>query len=503
MRWTRRSRAGSCAGATACRRSARWRRRLGVDLTTVTKAYDAARLRGLIEARGRAGSFVAATHAPIVPPPLVDTGMNMPPEIPGGLLSRAITETAAALLAGSEMAWLHYAPAGGAAQDRAAGAALLSRRGLPSGEEQVIVTAGGQNALHAILTSTLSAGDMVACGRFVYPGFKALAGRLGLTLLPLETIDAATLEAACRAHPVRALYVVPTNDNPTAATIDEAGRAAIAGVARRHDLQVIEDDAYGLLARAPIPPIAAFAPDHCWYVASLSKIVTPALRVAFVRAPSVGSAIRLAADVHETAIMAPPLNAAMVSRWIGDGTFERLVEAMRAEIAWRQELATTLLGDLAGARSAEGYHLWLPARPSPHRRPGRGDAAARAVGGGRRQFRGWRQPRRRGAGVAGRAARSGAAGPGAARAAGLCLAAARQGAAAGVRTRVSAPHPGYGETRNGERLEGDDDADIMDAAGNAGCDGGGFQPSAKPARPSSRNRPGRRPSGSSRSRRAT
>jgi DNA-binding transcriptional MocR family regulator len=301
-----------------------------------------------------------------MPPPLADTGMNMPPEIPGALLSRAIIETSAALLAGSEMAWLQYAPAGGGAQDRAAGAELLTRRGLPSGEEQVIVTAGGQNALHAILTATLSAGEMVACGRFVYPGFKALAERFGLTLLPLETIDAATLDAACREHPVRALYVVPTNDNPTAATISEAERAAIAGVVRRHDLQVIEDDAYGLLASDPIRPIAAFAPERCWYVASLSKILTPALRVAFVRAPSVGSAIRLAADVHETAIMAPPLNAAMVGRWIGDGTFERLVAGMRGEIAWRQALAENVLGDMAGARSAEGYHLWLPL-PAPLR----------------------------------------------------------------------------------------------------------------------------------------
>ena len=101
-------------------------------------------------------------------------------------------------------------------------------------------------------------------------------------------------------------------------------------------------------------------------MASLSKIITPALRLAYVRAPGVGNALRLATDVHETAIMAPPLNAAMVSRWIDDGTFEHLVAAMRAEIAWRQDLADSMLGDLERQRSAEGYHVWLPL-PAPFR----------------------------------------------------------------------------------------------------------------------------------------
>ncbi|MEG3152886.1 PLP-dependent aminotransferase family protein [Sphingomonas sp. ZT3P38] len=333
---------------------------LGVDLTTVTRAYETARSRGLIEARGRAGSFVATPQPGAAPPPAIDTGMNMPPELPDGLLRRAITEGTAALLAGAGMSWLHYSPAGGAPQDRAAGARLLTERGLPAAEEQVIVTAGGQNALHAILSTTLRAGDTVACGQFVYPGFSALAERLGLILLPLPVIDAAAIDAACAAGTVRALYVVPTNDNPTAVTLDVATRAAIAAAARRHDLQVIEDDAYGLLAPTPIPPIASFAPERCWYVASLAKIVTPALRVAYVRAPSVAGALRLAADAHETAIMAPPLNAALASRWLSDGTFDRLVTAMRSEIVARQALADSVLGAVTHRRSAEGYHLWLP-----------------------------------------------------------------------------------------------------------------------------------------------
>jgi len=333
--------------------------RLGVDLTTVTKAYDTARHRGLIEARGRAGSFVLPARSAVLPPPEpVDTGMNTPPELP--MLARAIGEALPALLAPGGNVRLQYQAVGGAPQDRAAGVQLLAGLGLPSTEAQLVVAAGGQNALHAIVGAALRRGDTVACGRFVYPGFSALAERQGLRLLPLPAIDAAALDALCRREAVRALYLVPTNDNPTAVTLEVEARAAIAAVARRHDLQIIEDDAYGLLATDPIVPVASFAPERCWYVASMSKILSPALRLAFVRAPSVGAALRLTAGVHESAVMAPPLNAAMVSLWLADGSFARLVAAMRAEAAARQALADAVLGDRVRRRHPQGYHFWLP-----------------------------------------------------------------------------------------------------------------------------------------------
>lgn len=336
--------------------------RLGVDLTTVTRAYDKVRSRGLIEAKGRAGSFVLPARRPTLaePPAQVDSAMNMPPELPDGLLAKSMTATLDLLLGSGSGARLQYQPAGGTAHDRAAGARLFGGFGLPSVEEQVVVTAGGQNALHAILSATVRAGDAIACGTFVYTGFKAAAERLGAQLLPLPEMTAPALETLCRSRLVRALYLVPTNDNPTTATISPAEREALASVAMRYDLQIIEDDAYGPLAAEPLPPVSAFAPDRSWYVASMSKTLSPALRVAFVRAPSVSHALRLAADIHETAIMAPPLNVALVSAWILDGSFTRLVEAMRRESVWRQELARRLLGDVPYRAHPQGYHLWLP-----------------------------------------------------------------------------------------------------------------------------------------------
>jgi DNA-binding transcriptional MocR family regulator len=334
--------------------------KLGVDLTTITKAYDAARSRDLIEARGRAGSFVRSAKRVAQPEQLqTDSGMNTPPDLPNGLVAEELCETIVALLRNGPSTTLQYQPAGGAPHDRAVAASMLSDRGLRCVDEQVVITAGGQNALHAILGAAVAPGSAIACGKYVYPGFRGIAERLGLRLVPLPELTGAALDEACTRETIAAIYVVPTNDNPTAHTLSAQRREELAKVAVQRGIQIIEDDAYGPLAADPLPTIASLAPDCCWHVASTSKIISPSLRVAHVRAPSVGAALRLAVDVHETAIMAPPLNAAAVSSWIEDGTFASLLAAMRVESESRQKLAGEMLAGLDFTSHAQGYHLWL------------------------------------------------------------------------------------------------------------------------------------------------
>jgi DNA-binding transcriptional MocR family regulator len=338
--------------------------RLGFDLTTITRAYDIARRRGLIMARGRAGSFVReAARASIAAALQVDTGLNTPPMPHGDVIQRALSLGLHSVIGEGSIGDFQYQASGGSPVARRAGSLLLSRIGLASEADQVVVTAGGQNALHAVMNAVARPGDRIACGRFVYPGFRAIAQRMGIELVPLPEMTAAALERACREGAIRALYLVPTNDNPTTATVPLAEREALAGVARRAGMQIVEDDAYGLLDPQPVPPVSRFAPELAWYVQSMSKVVSPALRVAFVRAPGVAQALQLAADVHETAVMAPPLNAAVVANWLGNGTFDRLVAAIRGEAAWRLKLAQAVLQGMAFACHPHGYHLWLRLPP--------------------------------------------------------------------------------------------------------------------------------------------
>jgi len=336
---------------------------LGVDLTTVTRAYGIARDAGLIQGAGRLGSYVRNSADLPQQDMLADAGMILPPQPAFALLPDALRTGMTRLLrAGGQSPLLQYQPTGGSVRDRREAADAMNARGMDAAEDEIVITAGAQNALHAILGTLFGPGDVICAGRSTYPGMIALATRFGLRLNGLDAdsdgIDVTSIERAAKAG-AKALYIVPTNDNPTTATLTIERRHAIAAIARRHGLMIIEDDAYGRLPLAPLPSFAGIAPELTWHIASVSKILSPALRVAHVRAPSRQAAVRLAGDVHETAVMAPPLNAALITLWLRDGSFATLVEAVRAEGIARQRIVARHLKGLDYAAHPEGYHLWL------------------------------------------------------------------------------------------------------------------------------------------------
>ena len=207
--------------------------RLGVDLTTVTRAYRLAAQAGLIEGAGKLGSFVRNDAvAPIFGETASEAGMNVPPQPAFGLLSEAIrTGTATLLRAGRHSPILQYQPSLGHKLDRAEAAAALASRGVAATADEIAITAGAQNALHAILAARFQAGDGIACGRFIYPGMAALARRMDIRLVPIASdAHGMSAEALDAAEGVRGVYLTPTNDNPTAVTMGAIRRREIANV---------------------------------------------------------------------------------------------------------------------------------------------------------------------------------------------------------------------------------------------------------------------------------
>lgn len=339
---------------------------LGVDLTTVTRAFNEAGRRGLVQAQAGRGTFIRETveGGPLHGQSLIDLSMNTPPQPAEIDFRKLFPQSMSAVLATPRgLLSLQYQESTGAEPDRHAAATWLAGRVEGVSSERIVVSGGAQSALFAICHTLLDRGDTVAGGAMTYPGLKAVAFQMGLTLLPLamdeQGILPDALEQLCRKRAPKALYVIPSIDNPTTATLPEERRRALAAIARQHGIAIIEDDPYAPLRNEHTPAIAGLAPDITWHIATLSKCATPALRVAYVVAPDTTGALRLAATLRATVLMVPPLLSSLASRWISDGTLNNITHAIRAENVERQKLAASILGNIGYEADPCGHHLWL------------------------------------------------------------------------------------------------------------------------------------------------
>jgi DNA-binding transcriptional MocR family regulator len=334
---------------------------LGVDLTTVTRAYDEARRRHLLEGRGARGTYVAAPTVEL--DAILDLSMNTPPPPDGVDFDDMLKQGLSQVLMGADTELLMtYHLGGGSDSDRRAGARWLAPMLGKLDPLQVLVCPGAQAAIAALVLALTEPGDVILAEPASYPGLRAAATQLGRRIVAVEAdghgMVPGMLEQACRQHKPGLVYLNPTLQNPTAITMGESRRKELAGIARRCHVRIVEDDPYWLLADAPPPPIAAWAPEQVYYISTLSKCLTPGLRVAFVLLRDPHERERFLVALRSFALMAAPLTAALATQWILEGSAGALMEGVRKEARLRHRMARDILaGRYSGA--GDGLHVWL------------------------------------------------------------------------------------------------------------------------------------------------
>jgi DNA-binding transcriptional MocR family regulator len=340
---------------------------LALNYTTVARAYAEARKRGLIDSRPGMGTHVrgASPALPLRGGSGAEMTMNMPPEPSAPALLQRMHDSAAEVMAGVDLyTMLRYQDFGGSAQDKDAAATWLQRVLPGVGSSRVLVCPGIHSVLAALMSQLARPGELICVEALCYPGTKALANQLGVQLHALALDDegpsAEAFEMACKTLKPKALVLNPTLHNPTTLTTSRARREALADVALRYAIPIVEDDAYAMLPRNAPPPMAMLAPELTYYVTGFSKCLGAGLRTAYVAAPSERQAQRLAGALRATTVMASPVTNALATRWVADGTAEEMLAAMRAECVARQALAARHLARHAYSAQPEGFHLWLP-----------------------------------------------------------------------------------------------------------------------------------------------
>lgn len=339
---------------------------LGVDFTTITRAYQEAGRRGLVDGRVGQGTFIKSQEAisPATSGGLVDMSMNLPP-IPGDdrLMKRMWGAFAKLQEHEASRLMMRYQEPGGALGDRLAGVRWLEGRVPITDPARLLVAPGAQGALTATVATLAKRGEIILTEALSYPGFISLAAHFGIRLTPVASDDEGlspdSLEQAIVSLNPKALYCTPTLHNPTTKSWSRSRRQEIAAIAAKYRLPIIEDDAYGALPEAPLSTLAALVPDLVYHVASISKCLAPALRIAYLVAPDSAAAVRLAGALRGTTAMASPLTAALATQWIDDGIAREFLQALRVESQARQALVKSILPAGLADADPEGFHAWL------------------------------------------------------------------------------------------------------------------------------------------------
>ncbi|MGV9451242.1 aminotransferase-like domain-containing protein [Streptomyces sp. NPDC003635] len=339
-------------------------RRYGIANSTATRVYQELGRRGLTVGEVGRGTFVRAA-APVDAPALgepagsrIDLEFNYP----------VVPEQSVLLATGLEGllradvfqdAVRPVGPAGHPAA-REAAADLLTRGGWRPDPARVLFAGNGRQALSAAFAALVPPGARLGVEELTYPVVKAIAGRLGITLVPLAMDDDGLVPDAVaeahRASPLHAVYAQPVVHNPLSLTMPAARREGLAELLRRLDLPLIEDTIWAFL-HDELPPLAALVPERTVLVDSLSKRIAPGLSLGFAVAPAplLGG---LTSAVRSGGWTAQRFNLEAATRWQREGVVHRLVRAKQRDAAVRQEIAARQLSGFALRTDPRSYHCW-------------------------------------------------------------------------------------------------------------------------------------------------
>lgn len=336
------------------RRFARQRR---IAASTAARVYGELVRRGLAVGEVGRGTFVRAA-APRPEPALAEPGgarvdleLNFPllPD-QAALLSTSL----AGLLRPDLLAQaLRPVTVDGSASARAAAVSVLTRTGWTP--ERILFAGNGRQAIAAALAALVPVGGRLGVEELTYPVVKAVAARLGITLVPLEMDEHGLLPAAVRAAQVKAVYVQPTLHNPLGVTMPAGRREAVAEVLVERGLPAVEDGIYSFLRDDR--PLAAFAPEHVVLVDSMSKRVAPGLSLGFVVAPG-AMYERVAGALRSGGWAATGFALAAATRCASDGTVAAIQAAKRADAALRQGIVSERLAGFDIQADPGSFHCW-------------------------------------------------------------------------------------------------------------------------------------------------
>jgi DNA-binding transcriptional MocR family regulator len=238
----------------------------------------------------------------------------------------------------------------------------------PPAARDALIIAGSQSGLSSIFRALVGAGQPLLIESPTYWGAVLAAEQTGVVLVPVPSgpggPDPEEVDRAFAATGARAFYAQPTFANPTGSQWSADAGEAVLDIVRRRGAFLIEDDwAHDLgIDAEPNPVIGHDHDGHVIYLRSLTKSVSPALRVAAVIARGPARDRILADRAAETMYVSGLLQAAALDVVTQPGWASHL-RSMRQQLKSRRDLLLSSLRHSAPELHVEhvprgGLNLW-------------------------------------------------------------------------------------------------------------------------------------------------
>jgi len=269
---------------------------LGMTPGTVARAYQDATADGLLEATVGRGTFVAGPKAQISEHPRGiyvedpdgfvnlrnsnSVNVNQGVEIRQAMIRVAETET---------QNYVFYPGYEGRHKVYPYLSKWMESALLDVDPETITLTHGGQSAISlALQTILVNSRAGVAIDALAYPGIRYAVQAQAADLRGIEIDEygmiPSALEKECKKGGLRIIFTSANVLNPSTGTMPLERRIEIANIARKYDLQIVEDDCWGIGA-AEFTGFQSICPERAWYITSLTKNGSAGLRFGWLVCP--------------------------------------------------------------------------------------------------------------------------------------------------------------------------------------------------------------------------
>lgn len=231
--------------------------------------------------------------------------------------------------------------------------------------KELVITNGSQEGAFIAGHLILKKGSAVAVENPGYRPIQKAFRALGASLCPLsvdqEGIDPDDLLRIVKNRKLDLLYLTPLHQYPTTVTLSQERRQRIYSICREYGIPILEDDYDHEFhyEKRPLAPIAANDPDdRVIYLATLSKLMFPSVRIGFVALPKkiLGNFLEVKSNISS---QSDRLMQYVTARWMADGLFEKHMRRMRRCYDLKRAVVHKSLNE-ANQRNTQIFHYNIP-----------------------------------------------------------------------------------------------------------------------------------------------